>query len=210
MRTLTKELQDKLTPQEAIEVLKSGNKRFVNNLKTHRNLLEQVNETSDGQFPFAAILSCMDSRTSAELIFDQGLGDIFSLRIAGNILNEDILGSLEFATKIAGSKVIVVLGHTKCGAITAACNNVILGSLTSLLKKIKPVINKETETKDRRDGSNPNFVFNVTKLNVLLTMDEIKNKSNIISGLISSGKIGMVGGIYDVDNGRVDFFDIRS
>lgn len=207
MRTLTKELQDKLTPQEAIEVLKSGNRRFVNNLKTHRNLLEQVNETSDGQYPFAAILSCMDSRTSAELIFDQGLGDIFSLRIAGNILNEDILGSLEFATKIAGSKVIVVLGHTKCGAITAACNNVILGSLTSLLKKIELVINKETETKDRRDGLNPNFVFNVTKLNVLLTMDEIKNKSNIISELISSGKIEMIGGIYDVDTGKVDFFN---
>ena len=207
MRTLTKELQDKLTPQEAIEVLKSGNRRFVNNLKTHRNLLGQVNETSDGQYPFAAILSCMDSRTSAELIFDQGLGDIFSLRIAGNILNEDILGSLEFATKIAGSKVIVVLGHTKCGAITAACNNVILGSLTSLLKKIELVINKETETKDRRDGLNPNFVFNVTKLNVLLTMDEIKNKSNIISELISSGKIEMIGGIYDVDTGKVDFFN---
>ncbi|MEJ2103029.1 MAG: carbonic anhydrase family protein [Ignavibacteriaceae bacterium] len=207
MRTLTKELQDKLTPKEAIEVLKAGNERFVNNLKEHRNLLKQVNDTSDGQYPFAAILSCMDSRTSAELIFDQGLGDIFSLRIAGNILNEDILGSLEFATKIAGSKVIVVLGHTKCGAITAACNNVILGSLTSLLKKIEPVINKETETKDRRDGSNSNFVFNVTKLNVILTMDEIKNKSNIISELIASGKIGMVGGIYNVDTGKVDFFN---
>ena len=206
MRTLTKELRDKLTPKEAIEVLKEGNKRFVNNLKAHRNLLQQVNETSDGQFPFAAILSCMDSRTSVELIFDQGLGDIFSIRIAGNILNDDILGSLEFATKIAGSKVIVVLGHTKCGAITAACNNVTLGSLTSLLQKIKPVIDEETETKNGRDGSNPAFVLNVTKLNVQLTMHDIKNKSIIISELISSGKIDMVGGIYDVDNGRVVLF----
>jgi carbonic anhydrase len=207
MRTLTKELRDKLTPEEAVEVLKAGNERFVKNLKARRNLLEQVNETSDGQYPFAAILSCMDSRTSAELIFDQGLGDIFSLRIAGNILNNDILGSLEFATKIAGSKVIVVLGHTKCGAITAACNNMTLGNLTSLLQKIKPVIDKETETKDRRDGSNQNFVFNVTKLNVQITMDDIKNKSGIISELLHSGNIGMVGGIYDVDTGRVDFFN---
>jgi carbonic anhydrase len=207
MRTLTKELRDKLTPEEAIKVLKAGNERFVTNLKARRNLLEQVNETSDGQYPFAAILSCMDSRTSAELIFDQGLGDIFSIRIAGNILNNDILGSLEFATKIAGSKVIVVLGHTKCGAITAACNNMTLGNLTSLLQKIKPVIDKETETKDRRDGSNQNFVFNVTKLNVQITMDDIKNKSGIISELLHSGNIGMVGGIYDVDTGRVDFFN---
>ena len=207
MRTLTKELRDKLTPEEAVEVLKAGNERFVKNLKARRNLLEQVNETSDGQYPFAAILSCMDSRTSAELIFDQGLGDIFSLRIAGNILNNDILGSLEFATKIAGSKVIVVLGHTKCGAITAACNNMTLGNLTSLLQKIKPVIDKETETKDRRDGSNQNFVFNVTKLNVQITMDDIKNKSGIISELLHSRNIGVVGGIYDVDTGRVDFFN---
>lgn len=207
MRTLTKELRDKLTPREAIEVLKAGNKRFVNNLNAHRNLLEQVNETADGQHPFAVILSCMDSRTSAELIFDQGLGDIFSLRIAGNILNDDILGSLEFATKIAGSKVIVVLGHTKCGAITAACDNVTLNNLTSLLEKIRPAINKETETKSVRDGSNPAFVLNVTKLNVLTTMDGIKNKSSIISDLIRTGTIDIVGGIYDVDTGRVDFFN---
>ena len=207
MRTLTKAHRDKLTPQEAINVLKTGNERFVNNLKAHRNLLEQINETSDGQYPFAAILSCMDSRTSAELIFDQGLGDIFSLRIAGNILNDDILGSLEFATKIAGSKVIVVLGHTKCGAITAACDNVKLGNLTLLLEKIRPVIDSETETKIKRDGKNASFVFNVTKLNVSMTMDKIKEQSNIISELLHSEKIGLVGGIYDVDTGKVNFFD---
>ena len=206
MRTLTKELRDKLTPEDAIEVLKAGNKRFVNNLKAHRNLLEQVNETADGQHPFAVILSCMDSRTSVELIFDQGLGDIFSIRIAGNILNDDILGSLEFATAIAGSKVIVVLGHTKCGAITAACDNVTLNNLTILLDKIRPAINKETETKNRRDGSNSSFVLNVTKLNVLMTIEDIKNKSNIIADLIRTGTIDIVGGIYDVDSGRVEFF----
>jgi len=207
MRTLTKELRDKLTPDEALEVLTKGNERFVNNLKARRNLLEQVNETSEGQHPFAAILSCMDSRTSVELIFDQGLGDIFSIRIAGNILNDDILGSLEFATKIAGSKIIVVLGHTKCGAITAACDNVSLGSLTMLLDKIKPVIESETETQNQRNGSNPSFVFNVTKLNVRWAIDKICGGSLIISELLRSGEIRLVGGLYDVDTGKVTFFE---
>ncbi len=133
MSTYTKEKQELLTPEHALNLLKEGNERFVNNIKAHRNLLQQVNETSAGQFPFAAILSCIDSRTSAELIFDQGLGDILSIRIAGNILNEDILGSMELACKIAGSKLIVVLGHTKCGAIEGACNNIVMGNLTAML-----------------------------------------------------------------------------
>jgi carbonic anhydrase len=207
MRTFTKELRDKLTPDEALDVLRKGNERFVYNLKAHRDLLEQVNKTSEGQHPFAAILSCMDSRTSVELIFDQGLGDIFSIRIAGNILNEDILGSLEFATKIAGSKVIVVLGHTKCGAITAACDDIKMGSLTMLLDKIKPVIERETETQGKRNGSNHSFVFNVTKLNVKMTIKKIYEQSVIISELLESGKIKVVGGFYDVDTGRVVFFE---
>src|SRR5919205_2586939 len=135
MRTHTKETQATTTPQAALQFLREGNYRFVNNLKAHRNLLEQVNETRDGQFPFATILSCIDSRTSAELIFDQGLGDVFSVRIAGNIVNEDILGSMEFACKVAGSKFIVVLGHTKCGAIKGACDDVEIGNLTTLLSK---------------------------------------------------------------------------
>src|SRR6187402_355725 len=141
MKTLTKEIQAAITPSMALELLKDGNKRFVNNLKANRNLLEQVNETSDGQHPFAVILSCIDSRTSAELIFDQGFGDIFSVRIAGNIINEDILGSMEFACKIAGSKFIVVLGHTKCGAVKGACDRVEMGNLTVLLAKLQPAIN---------------------------------------------------------------------
>ena len=124
MKTHTKETQDKLTPRMAMEILKEGNERFLNNLKSNRNLLEQVNATRDGQWPFATILSCIDSRTSAELIFDQGLGDVFSVRIAGNIVNTDILGSMEFACKVAGSKLIVVLGHSKCGAIKGACDHV--------------------------------------------------------------------------------------
>src|SRR3954465_2215989 len=154
MRTLTQELQEKITPQQALELLKEGNKRFVQNLKINRNLLEQVNDTREGQWPFAVILSCIDSRTSAELIFDQGLGDIFSIRIAGNIINEDILGSMEFACKIAGSKFILVLGHQKCGAIKGACDHVDLGHLSILLAKIEPAIQEETKThKDRHSGN---------------------------------------------------------
>src|SRR5918998_2531313 len=144
MRTLTKELQEKITPKQALEILKEGNKRFMQNLKVNRNLLEQVNETRDGQWPFATILSCIDSRTSAELIFDQGLGDIFSIRIAGNVINDDILGSMEFACKVAGSKFILVLGHTKCGAVKGACDQVRMGHLSAVLGKITPSINEET------------------------------------------------------------------
>src|SRR4029078_9003907 len=169
MRTYTKETQDGLTPELALDILKEGNKRFVNNIKANRNLLQQFNETSAGQFPFAAILSCIDSRTSAELIFDQGLGDILSIRIAGNILNEDILGSMELACLIAGSKLIVVLGHTKCGAIEGACNQIEIGHITKLLSKIKPAIQQEIRTKTDRTGSNVSFVRNVTINNVLLT-----------------------------------------
>src|SRR3712207_5898991 len=161
MRTHTKETQSNLTPQLAIDILKEGNERFIKNLKANRNLLQQVNETAAGQFPFATILSCIDSRCSAELIFDQGLGDVFSIRIAGNILNEDILGSMEFATKVVGTKIIVVLGHTKCGAIVGACNHVEMGNLTTLLNKVQPAIYAESDTKDNRSGSNPEFVNNV-------------------------------------------------
>src|SRR5688500_18070527 len=189
MRTLTKELQASLTPAQAFELLKEGNKRFINNLKINRNLLEQVNATAEGQYPFAFILSCIDSRTSAELIFDQGLGDIFSCRIAGNILNDDIVGSMEFACKIAGSKIIVVLGHTKCGAVKGACDDVKLGSLTVLLQKLKPAINAETKTLRERSSENAAFVENVAQLNVLQTLNEIPGRSPILSELIAEGKI---------------------
>jgi len=207
MRTQSKETQSKLTPGLALQILKDGNDRFVNNLKTNRNLLQQVNETSEGQYPFATILSCIDSRTSAELIFDQGLGDIFSIRIAGNILNQDILGSMEFATKVVGTKIIVVLGHTKCGAIVGACNHVEMGNLTALLNKIQPAIYAEHKTKDNRTGSNPSFVKNVTELNVHLTIDRIRRESPIIAGLETNGQIKIVGGLYDVETGRVKFYE---
>jgi carbonic anhydrase len=207
MRTHTKETQLTVTPDKAIEYLKEGNQRFLNNLKFNRNLLQQVNETSSGQFPFATILSCIDSRTSAELIFDQGLGDIFSIRIAGNILNEDILGSMEFACKLAGSKVVVVLGHTKCGAIAGACNHVEMGNLTTLLKKLTPAIESETETTTERNGSNPAFVNNVTNLNVKLTVEQIREKSPILTELEKEGKIKIVGALYDITSGEVNFFE---
>jgi len=207
MRTHSKETQSHLTPQTALDILKEGNERFVNNLKANRNLLQQVNETAEGQFPFATILSCIDSRTSAELIFDQGLGDVFSVRIAGNILNEDILGSMEFATKVAGSKIVVVLGHTKCGAIKGACSNVELGNLTTLLKKVKPAIEKETDTSENRTGDNLVFVDKVAKINVKLTIDRIRNESPIIADLEKENKIDIVGGMYDVETGQVTFFE---
>jgi carbonic anhydrase len=207
MRTHTKETQMSLTPDIALAILKEGNERFVKNLKANRNLLQQVNETSAGQFPFATILSCIDSRTSAELIFDQGLGDVFSIRIAGNILNEDILGSMEFATKIAGTKIIVVLGHTKCGAIAGACNHVELGNLTTLLNKIKPAIDHETTTKENRNGSNAEFVKNVTALNVKLTIDRIRKESPVVVELEKEGKIKIVGAMYEVETGKVTFHE---
>lgn len=207
MYTHSKETQSKLTPESALQILKEGNDRFVKNLKANRNLLQQVNETATGQFPFSTILSCIDSRTSAELIFDQGLGDVFSIRIAGNILNEDILGSMEFATKVVGTKVIVVLGHSRCGAIVGACNNVEMGNLTTLLNKIKPAIFNEKVTLENRDGANAEFVKNVTEINVHLTIDRIRRESPIIAELEQEGAIKIVGGLYDVETGIVNLFE---
>lgn len=206
MRTHTKETQQGLTPEMAITILQEGNNRFINNLKANRNLLQQVNETAAGQFPFAAILSCMDSRTSAELIFDQGLGDIFSIRVAGNVLNDDILGSMEYACKVAGSKLVVVLGHTKCGAIIGACNHVEVGHITTLLKKVKPAIDQETQTTADRNGNNAEFVNHVTENNVHLTMARVRKESPILADMEKNGEIRIIGGVYDVETGKVDFF----
>lgn len=207
MKTLTKEMQDKITPSMALELLKDGNKRFINNLKVNRNLLQQANETSDGQHPFAVILSCIDSRTSAELIFDQGLGDIFSVRIAGNIINEDILGSMEFACKVAGSKIIVVLGHSKCGAVKGACDHIEMGNLTSLLSKIRPAVDDEISTKENRNSSNEIFVENVAKINVTRTVKAVKERSAILNDMILNKQIDIVGGIHNIATGEVHFFE---
>ena len=206
MKTLTKEMQTAITPAMALELLKDGNKRFVSNLKLNRNLLQQANETSDGQHPFAVILSCIDSRTSAELIFDQGLGDIFSVRIAGNIINEDILGSMEFGCKVAGSKIIVVLGHTKCGAVKGACDHVEMGNLTALLTKIRPAVDDETTTKENRNSNNSEFVEKVASINVKRAVKSIMERSPILKEMIESGAIGIVGGIHNITTGEVEFY----
>ena len=209
MRTLTRELRDTLTPTAAIEVLRKGNERFVNNLRANRNLLQQVNDTSAGQHPLAIVLSCIDSRTSAELIFDQGLGDIFSCRIAGNVLNDDILGSMEFACKVAGAKAIVVLGHTKCGAIMGACDGVKMGNLTSLLHKVDEAIALETETTADRTSKTPQFVQRVAEQNVLLVKRQVMERSPILAAMISQSELALVGGMYDVDSGAVEFYDSK-
>ncbi len=206
MKTLTKEMQNAITPSMAIDILKEGNKRFMNNLKANRNLLQQANETSDGQHPFAVILSCIDSRTSAELIFDQGLGDIFSVRIAGNIINEDILGSMEFACKVAGSKIVVVLGHTKCGAVKGACDHVEMGNLTALLSKIQPAVYDEKTETENRNSSNSEFVEKVTAINVKRTVSAIMERSPILKEMILKGEIGIIGGIHNITDGEVTFY----
>jgi carbonic anhydrase len=206
MRTHTQETQSEITPFRALEILKEGNDRFVNNLKYNRNLLQQVNETRDGQWPFATILSCIDSRTSAELIFDQGLGDVFSVRIAGNIVNEDILGSMEFACKVAGSKFIVVLGHSKCGAVKGACDHVELGNLTALLSKLRPAVDDETSTTRDRSSKNSEFVENVASINVRRTVNDVMQRSYILHEMIEKGEIGIAGAMYNVETGIVEFY----
>ena len=207
MRTLTKELQDNITPQMALHVLQEGNNRFINNLRVNRNLLQQVNETKEGQHPLAVILSCIDSRTSAELIFDQGLGDVFSVRIAGNILNEDILGSMEFACRVVGVKIVVVLGHTKCGAIKGAVNDVRMGNLTHLLKKITPVVEKTKHVCGHLHFNDEELVDAVATTNVRTVADQIVERSPILRAMLMEGEIGIVGAMYNVDTGRVDFYD---
>ena len=206
MRTLNKELQAQISPRKALELLKEGNDRFVNNLKLHRNLLEQVNDTRDGQWPFATILSCIDSRTSAELIFDQGLGDVFSIRIAGNVANTDILGSMEFACKVAGSKLIVVLGHSKCGAVKGACDHVEMGNLTELLSKLQPAVYQEQQTEENRSSKNGQFVENVAEINVKRTVKSVIQRSYILEQMIENGEIGIIGAMHNIETGMVEFY----
>ena len=199
MSTITKEIQDGISPDRAIEMLKEGNQRFLNKNEAERDLHVQVNQTSGGQFPYAAVLSCIDSRVPVELTFDQGIGDIFSARVAGNIINEDILGSIEYACGVAGSKAILVLGHTKCGAVTAACQGVELGNITALLSKVKPAIKEVQERTGQLE------VEEVTKSNVNQSIQEIREKSALLADLEKEGKIKIVGGVYHVEDGRVTF-----
>ena len=209
MRAHTSESQATITPLRALEFLKEGNVRFINNLRVNRNLLQQANETRDGQWPFATIVSCIDSRTSSELIFDQGLGDVFSVRIAGTVVNTDVVGSLEFACSLAGSKLIVVLGHSGCGAIKGACDHVEMGSLTDLLSKIQPAVYEEDQTRDpaARNSHNSAFVENVTDLNVRRSVKTIVNRSLILEQLIEEGKLAVIGAKHDLATGQVQFFE---
>lgn len=203
----TKESQDQISPSGAIALLQEGNQRFVQRKLADRDLLEQVKQTADGQYPFATILSCIDSRVSAELVFDQGVGDIFSARVAGNIVNEDVLGSMEFACKLAGTKVVVVLGHTACGAVKGACDDARLGNLTALVSKIKPAVHavKEPEDEALRNSKNAAFVDTVAETNVRLTLDNIRKQSAVLKEMEDNGEISIVGAMYDIATGKVSF-----
>lgn len=207
MKAHTKETQAAMTPEKSIQYLKEGNIRFQKNLMANRNLLEQVDDTKSGQFPFATVLSCIDSRIPAEMVFDQGIGDLFSVRIAGNFINDDILGSMEFACKLAGSKVVVVLGHTSCGAVKGACDGAELGKLTGMLDKIKPavkaVVNPTEESE--RTSKNIDFVNEVATKNVAFSIDGIRSGSDVLSELEKNGDIKIVGAMYDVASGKVTF-----
>ena len=198
----SKEFLQDLTPYQGFQLLKEGNRRFINNLKTDHDHLELINQTREGQYPFAVILSCMDSRTSVELIFDQGLGDLFSIRVAGNIVNNDILASIEYAVKYVGSKVLMVLGHTECGAIKSAKQGVKDGHITDLLLRIQPSISKALLKEDR------NYLFddNVAYANVENSLEEILTRSEIVRDMFEKGEIGIVGGVYNIEDGEVDFF----
>jgi len=200
MRTQTKTTQDNLTPKDAHNILVEGNKRFTQNLKAQRDLQAQVLATSKGQYPFAVILSCIDSRVPAELVFDQGIGDVFSARVAGNIINEDILGSMEYACKVAGSKIVVVMGHSKCGAVTSACKHVELGNITALLDKIQPAVNAVDE--EMSDAK----VEKVAAMNVKLSIERIRKESSILSDMEKEGQIEIVGAMYNVTDGTVTFY----
>ncbi len=202
MRTQTKDIQENVTPVIAHQILVEGNSRFVQNVKAQRNLKDQVLETSEGQFPFAVVLSCIDSRVPAELVFDQGIGDIFSVRVAGNIINEDVLGSMEYGCKVAGSKIIIVMGHTKCGAVNAACNNVEMGNITSLLSKIKPAI---ALIRKGNEHMQDDAIEEVAIKNVKLSISRIRKESSILAEMEEKGEIEIVGAIYSVSSGRVDF-----
>lgn len=201
-----KETQQKLSPNDVLAILQKGNNRFVNGTTTEKYLKQQMSATALSQSPIAVVLSCIDSRTTTEHVFDLGLGDIFSVRVAGNIINEDILGSMEFATKVVGTKLVVVLGHTKCGAIAGACNHVEMGNLTILLNKIQPAILAEKTITLNRDGENTEFVNKVATNNVHLTIERIRAESPIIKELENIGQVKLVGAMYDIKTGKVDFY----
>lgn len=207
MKAFNKVTQDSTSPEAALSILKEGNSRFVAAKAADRNLLDQVTDTTGGQWPHSVVLSCIDSRVPAEIVFDQGIGDIFSARVAGNIVNEDILGSIEYGCKVAGSKLVVVLGHTMCGAVKGACDDVKLGNITALLSKIRPAVDavKEPQAAEDRTSANKTFVNDVVSKNVHLTIEKMRKDSPLLTEMENEGAIKIVGGIYDISNGKVSF-----
>jgi carbonic anhydrase len=202
----TRQSQKNLTPEQALELLKAGNKRFKKGEMANRDLREQVSATAGGQYPFAVILSCQDSRTSSEVLFDLNKGDAFSIRIAGHVVNEDVLGGLEFSTRLMGARLIAVIGHTRCGAIRGAIDSAELGNLTALLGRINPAVESSLNGR-RRDSNDGELVEAVAKANVLLAMRQIRDRSSIIKELLDSGQVGLVGGMYNLANGKVTFYE---
>jgi carbonic anhydrase len=207
MNAQTKASQDAISPAKALGLLKEGNQRFTTKQQVERDLNLQVEQTSTGQFPFATVLSCIDSRVPAELVFDQGIGDIFSVRIAGNFVNADILGSMEFASKLAGTKLILVLGHTACGAVKGACDHAELGNLTGMLENIAPAVDAiiEPTSAAERTSANIDFVNAVGTKNVKMTIDRIREESPVLAEMEQAGEIQIVGGMYDIATGKVNF-----
>jgi len=205
--TQTRESQSAMTPDQALQLLREGNERFVAGLTLRRDLSEQVRATQGGQFPYAAILGCIDSRVPPELVFDTGIGDVFAARIAGNVPDDEVLGSLEFATQVAGARLVVVLGHTACGAVKGACDGVKLGHLTELLAQLAPAIAASKDVPGPHDSSNPDFVQHVTEANVRLTTKALRERSEILRELAAGGRLKVVGAIYDVASGRVTFLE---
>jgi carbonic anhydrase len=203
--TLGKEKRDKMTPDEILAALKRGNKNFSKGLRTSRNYINEQKVTAKGQYPSAVVLSCIDSRAPAEVIMDLGIGDIFNARVAGNIANDDILGSMEFACKLSGAKVVLVMGHTACGAIKGAIDNAELGNLTGLLAKIKPAI-KATTFKGELSSKNDAYVDAVAQKNVELTMTDIRKKSPVLAELESKGMIKIAGAMYNLETATLNFF----
>lgn len=206
---LNAESQAKLIPTEVVQLMKDGNQRFLDNKPLERNFMEQIKSTSGGQYPMATVLGCIDSRVPHEIVFDKGVGDIFSARIAGNFINSDILGSLEFATAVAGSKVIVVLGHSECGAVKGACDNVEMGNLTSTLSNIAPAVYAVGHKHKVKSSKNKAFVNDVAHANVDMTVRNIANRSPIIRNLIAKGDLIVIGAMHDVVTGKVEFFDSK-
>ncbi|MEZ8002189.1 MAG: carbonic anhydrase family protein [Patiriisocius sp.] len=207
MKAHTKQTQEAMSPDAALKALKDGNKRFITSTQVSRDLMQQVADTSTGQYPFATVLHCIDSRVSAELVFDQGIGDLFSIRIAGNFVNEDILGSMEFATKLAGTKVVVILGHTACGAVKGACDHAKLGNLTGMLEKIAPAVSQVKDPADAslRTSSNIDFVNRVAVKNVHMAIDNLRAMSPVLKEMEAAGEIKVVGAMYHIENGQVVF-----